>query len=162
MRFPRSRSEDVELHLLPFMNLMTLLIPFLLLSATFVQLATIGTTLPAISKDAPPASAESLRLTVAIDDDGYLLTGNEPLIDGDRTVRIPRDAAGRWLPDELAAAAATIKEAHPAERRLILMPADDVPFEVLVAVLDATRERRGDDGVAELFPDVSVSGGVVD
>jgi biopolymer transport protein ExbD len=161
VRYPRSETEDVELHLLPFMNLMTLLIPFLLLSATFVQLATIGTTLPAITKDPAPAATESLRLTVAIDDDGYLLTGNESLFEGESRLRIPRGLDGAWDTPALAEAAVAIKEAHPSERALLLSPELDVPFEEIVAVLDATRERSVDGVTTELFPDVSVSGGVL-
>ena len=55
----RSRTADeVSLNLLPFMNLMTLLIPFLLASIQFVSLAVIDSSLPAIGQPQPSDKKE--------------------------------------------------------------------------------------------------------
>ena len=45
----RKRNEEAEeLNLVPIMNLVTILIPFLLMAAQFISLAVIDSTLPAI------------------------------------------------------------------------------------------------------------------
>ncbi|MFK7927181.1 MAG: hypothetical protein AB8H79_03260, partial [Myxococcota bacterium] len=56
----------VDLNLIPIMNLVTLLIPFLLMSAQFVSYAIIESSLPAIDETAVPTPVEStpLRLWV--------------------------------------------------------------------------------------------------
>jgi biopolymer transport protein ExbD len=83
----RSKSqEDIELNLLPFMNLMTLLIPFLLASAQFVTLAVIDSSLPAIG--APKTTTEQkddkppLNLTVGITGEGFTVAGSAAVLGG--------------------------------------------------------------------------------
>ena len=48
----RAKEAD-ELNLIPIMNLVTILIPFLLMAASFISLAVIDTTLPAIGDPTP-------------------------------------------------------------------------------------------------------------
>ena len=48
MAVKRRTQETEELNLVPIMNLVTILIPFLIMAAQFVQLAVIDSTLPAI------------------------------------------------------------------------------------------------------------------
>ena len=63
------RGEDAEdLDLVPIMNLVTILIPFLLMASSFVSLAAIDSTLPAIGQ--PPEVTEEdedppLNLSIA-------------------------------------------------------------------------------------------------
>lgn len=66
----RKTNREDPLDLVPIMNLVTILIPFLLMSAQFVHLAVIDSTLPAIG---PPQEVEKdpddeppLMLSVAI------------------------------------------------------------------------------------------------
>ena len=51
-------AKAEELNLVPIMNLVTILIPFLLLSVQFVSLAVIDSTLPAIGPPAPPSEVD--------------------------------------------------------------------------------------------------------
>lgn len=81
------KTQEVELNLLPFMNLMTLLIPFLLLSAQFVSLAVIDSSLPAIG--APSTKTEEkkddkppLNLTVGITGEGFTVAGSANVLGG--------------------------------------------------------------------------------
>jgi biopolymer transport protein ExbD len=82
----RRKEEDVELMLMPFMNLMTLLIPFLLVSAQFVTLAVIDSSLPAIG--APKTTTDQkddkppLNLTVGITGEGFTVAGSASVLGG--------------------------------------------------------------------------------
>ena len=67
----------------------------------------------------------------------------------------------RWLGD--------IKDEYPDEKNVILVPEPDVPYEVLVLTMDATREdpEAGSEGESDtqcngrcLFPFVVIAGGV--
>lgn len=77
--------EPPELNLLPFMNLMTLLIPFLLVSIQFVTLAVIDSSLPAIGQPQPSEEKDEdeippLNLTVGITEDGFTVAGSAPML----------------------------------------------------------------------------------
>ncbi len=84
----RRRTQDTEppeLNLLPFMNLMTLLIPFLLVSIQFVTLAVIDSSLPAIGQPNPSDQQDEdedppLNLTVGITDEGFTVAGSAAVL----------------------------------------------------------------------------------
>ena len=71
-------------NLVPIMNLVTILIPFLLLTVQFVHLAVIDSSLPAIG--APKATQDQiddkppLMLTVAIAEKGFIVGGNAQIL----------------------------------------------------------------------------------
>jgi|ETNmetMinimDraft_30_1059905.scaffolds.fasta_scaffold27696_2 biopolymer transport protein ExbD len=71
-------------NLVPIMNLVTILIPFLLLTVQFVHLAVIDSSLPAIG--APKATTDQidpkppLMLTVAVTDRGFIVGGNAAIL----------------------------------------------------------------------------------
>ena len=88
-RKPRKSDEDVKeivLNLLPFMNLMTLLIPFLLLSASFITIAVIDSSLPAIGAPQPKDKVDEeekeppLNLQIGITEEGFTVSGTSPLL----------------------------------------------------------------------------------
>ncbi len=91
MRVKRTRRgdaevKDISLNLLPFMNLMTLLIPFLLLSASFITIAVIDSSLPAIGAPQPKDKADEedkdppLNLQIAITDEGFSVSGSAEIL----------------------------------------------------------------------------------
>ena len=79
-------EADEEINLIPMMNLISLLIPCLLISMVFVEIATINVSAPAIGSDAqaePPEDKPDkppLNLTITITEKGYGLTGASELL----------------------------------------------------------------------------------
>ena len=77
----RRQIEEEPLNLVPIMNLVTILIPFLLLAMKSFELSVIDTTAPPISKDAKDKSDEldekdkPLALSVAITYKGLRILG---------------------------------------------------------------------------------------
>jgi len=165
MRKPVSQTATLEL--MPVMNLVTILIPLLLMGATMVNLSVIDTSLPGIVGDKTVPDEPSLQLTVAITNLGLGLKSAAGGIEVAGDLELPcatqpcgvdgYDYAG--LTDALA----RIKDDHPDENSLILLPEERVPYEVLVKVMDASREdvdQRAVDGSARpLFPMVVMAGG---
>lgn len=159
---PRKTKAD-GLNLLPFMNLVTLLIPLLLMASQFVELAVIDSTVPGIIANTdpnPPPQAPPLHLVLAVGRDGISVGGADALLapdGGEATV----DCASPCVePDDYDLAALqhmllVVKDAHPDEDSLILQPDAGVPFDVLVAVLDASRSHEG----RALFPAAVFAGG---
>jgi len=172
-------AEVEELNLIPIMNLVTILIPFMLMSVQFINFAVIDSTLPAIG---PPQPSEEkpdeppLNLSVAITGEGYTVSGNG--IDGivypdgkpegeEIGPTIPCKDQGCPTPEaydtkELTKMLNLIKDDYEDEENVILVPGSRVLYEVLVRTMDATREdieNLDGDKARELFPFVVIAGG---
>lgn len=177
MAVSRREQEVPELNLIPIMNLVTILIPFLIMAAQFVQLAVIDSTLPAIG---PPQAPEEtpdkppLKLSLAITGKGITILGADavlypggapPLAEGAaRPPTIPcgggtcrRVADYNW--EELTKRLVDIKDMYPDEENVILVPGDDIAYEVIVKTMDASRDNKALQGSKELFPYVVIAGG---
>jgi biopolymer transport protein ExbD len=173
------RGEDAEdLNLVPIMNLVTILIPFLLMAAEFVSLAVIDSTLPAIGAPTEAKEQEKeddkppLNLSVIITNSGYTVAGSAAVLksnaegeEGGPT--IPCKNSGCPTVDdynvkELRRLLNDIKDEYGDEENIILVPESKVPYEVLVVTMDASRDDpdRKDGGKARiLFPYVVIAGG---
>jgi len=189
------KTEDIELNLLPFMNLMTLLIPFLLASAQFVTLAVIDSSLPAIG--APQTTTEKkddkppLNLTVGITGEGFTVAGSAAVLGGGEggpaavaekssapTVGMTSDdgycrqsqcggdpSCQHETPchdyKALKELVVQVKDEYPDEMNVIIAPNADIPYHILVGVMDSTRDHKPE-GASErevLFPNVVIAGG---
>ncbi len=154
---PRDR-KPAELNLLPVMNLVTILIPLLLISAQFTQLSFVDTTLPGIVDSVTPPNPNATRLSVAIARNGLSIFGENTgveKIDGEKiTIPCAADCAGNYDLEELARVLGQVKDARPAHRGLILVPDDAVPYHAVIGVMDAARDLDGGG-----FPDASIAGG---
>lgn len=167
-------ADAEEVNLVPIMNLVTILIPFLLMSVQFISLAVIDSTLPAIGP--PSAQTENtekpLNLSVMITDAGYTIAGSSAVIPkagegAGAGPTVPCTEAGCPRPEaydtkELRRILNDVKDEFPREENVILVPESRVPYEVLVITMDATREdpERKEDGKPRLlFPFVVIAGG---
>ncbi|MDG1482138.1 MAG: biopolymer transporter ExbD [Myxococcota bacterium] len=159
MRTPKTTAS---LNLLPVMNLVTILIPLLLMGAQMMNLVVVDTTLPAICSsgcsDSDPTD-EPFNLSVMVSADGLTLQGVDR---GLEEPRIPcTDGHCRSLESydfaTLTQRLTLIKDAHPRKAHLILIPSERVSYEVIIGVMDAARETADD---RALFPSVTLSGGM--
>ena len=171
-----AQAEDLDL--VPIMNLVTILIPFLLMASSFVSLAVINSTLPAIG-DPEPVEEDTdeppLSLKVGVTSDGFVVQGNDELLkpEGDaKGAVIDCVQSGCPTPEsynvaELRELLIKVKDApgNEDEENVILVPESTVPYEVLIMTMDATREdpETTDKKTGlprQLFPGVVIAGGV--
>jgi biopolymer transport protein ExbD len=158
-RHSRHRHEAVELNITAFMNLMVILVPFLLITAVFSQVAILDLNLPSSSNQTED-QPETPQLEIIVRHDrleigernGGLLTGLPALADG-------HDFNG--LNNYLQ----RIKAKFPDKLDASILLEPDVPYEVLVRVMDAVRvyeaatDANGSGSSiiqAELFPEISI------
>ena len=164
-------EESGELNLIPYLDIITNIIMFLLATVTFqATLANINITLPtaalATESTAPPKP--ELNLTVSISETGYtLVTSGAVLYRGFRlapegvvqtshdlptlpSVNSQLDTAG------LSQVLAQIKDRFPDEERAVITASPQIPYEQVVKTMDAMRELNG----RVLFPGVLLSAGV--
>ena len=147
----------VELNITAFMNLMVILVPFLLITAVFSQVAILELNLPTSQgqSDEPPTPELQLEIVV-----------RETSIDvGDRAsgllTRIDNGDDGYDFA-ELGAYLARVKQQFPEKIDATLLLEPDISYQVLVNVMDAVRVyERADterETVAklELFPEIAI------
>lgn len=161
MRRPVKSNESYRL--IPFMSLASLLIPMLLMGAQFVRLGAIDSAMPAIcgadcESDATPPE-EKLNLSVAITKSGLQVTGNDEALQEEVMLSCPGDTCSQARDYDLGGLQellVRVKDRHPDESSVIVVPDSRVTYEVLVSVFDAARG----DSVSPLFPNPTVAGGV--
>lgn len=162
-RWKQARGEPTELNLIPIMNLMMVLIPFLLLGAAFYHLGSIPTTLPTHRPeggDPPESSDVVVTLSLRIEEARLRLTASAAELSEDQLtelgLELQREDDGFDL-DALQARLSDIKQRYPKSDTLLVLPEDGVLYQLLVDVLDASRERlipqpEGDPLREPLFP----------
>ena len=169
----RREIEEKGLDLVPVMNLVTILIPFLLMSAQFVSLAVIDSSAPAIGEPQEveeEPDEDKLSLSLLITDVGFTISGADKVLPKDDEVNGPQIAcldAQCASPEaydykELTRRLALVKDRYPDEPNVVFVPSPMTEYETLVYTMDATREDPEDkeDGKArELFPFVVLAGG---
>ncbi|MBN8536016.1 MAG: biopolymer transporter ExbD [Deltaproteobacteria bacterium] len=131
----RGRPVSVELNLVPFIDLMSVLITFLLITAVWTQVSMIqiGSSLYAkkdesASSPKPPPNAD-IALKVDVKNDGYVLTV------GTQVISIPKVAAS-YDNSSLVAQLQRFKQLYPDKIDGIVSMSDQVPYEQLIIIMD--------------------------
>lgn len=151
----RRPEPPAHLNLVPVMNLVTILIPFLLLSAQFVAIAVIETTAPAICADCDPEpDTPRLEFELTVDDRGFHIDGEGTETVAERTLL----CAGACTIETydwsaLARRARQLHDAWPEATSVTLLPGERVPYEVVLRTMDAVRQ---DDDGQPWFPHASI------
>ena len=170
--FKRKRKNagsdvETELNLVPIMNLFTVLIPFLLLSAAFIQVNVVNASVPAIADGSDPERENEaidkrpVVINVIVDSKGYQVTAS-----GDEMTPKELDAYKKFIQrtsDGYNTQALTdhlmgVKLEHPESDTLILIPGQKVRYAEIIRVMDASRKAPSTIGKAKyLFPKVVVA-----
>ncbi len=149
----RRESEGGALDLVPIMNLVTILIPFLLMSTHFVGLSIVDVTMPAIGPDEiEEEPVERLSLKILITEDGYTVASDSQEIGEDGELSVQLTEGGT---DALHDLLADIKRDWPDEDMVVLVPDPDTSYDLIIRTMDAARSVDNED----LFPNVIIAGG---
>lgn len=142
------KQLNVELNLVPFIDLLTCLICFLLMAAVWVQIGKISVTQS--GQGAPteqtPEERQRLNLVVAITPQGFLLTGNGQTLEGGDILKKDNQYDYDRLGQKL-------KEVHglfPDKNDIVVMSEDTIKYQDLINTMDVC--------LANEFPNISVSG----
>lgn len=149
----RRGNDQVDLDVTPFMNLMIVLVPVLLLSMVFVHTTVIDLNFPS-GEAAAQLDVESVHLEVQVYDDEIVVADGRSVIKS-----IPRQGSNHDF-GVLSLTLQELKRRLPEKRDATILLQDQTDYQTLVSVMDAVRAYRikqGDDIVpVELFPDVSL------
>ena len=151
----RRISEEVELDVTTFMNLMVILIPFLLISAVFSKVTILELKLPALDAIARQEDTVKLHLELCIREHSFdIQDANIGLIKRfDRT----QDNID-W--NAFTAVLVEIKSRFPEEKNIMLLLERSVDYKTLIRVMDKVRSadvvQFATLETVELFPNVSI------
>ena len=155
-------EEDTELNMVPIMNMFMVLIPFLLMSASFYQIKAINTSLP-VHADTHADSVSKIekeKITVVLElkekeirVSGLTETPNDLFL-SDLEMVIPREPDNEAYTDKLVDLLKTLKSRYPASDTLILIPDEDVLYREIVKTMDSARNFEKE----RLFPNIVLSG----
>ncbi len=153
-------TDDAELDITSFMNLMIVLVPVLLLSITFTQISVHEIKLPDLTGGTAVSDESQSQLEVVVSNDGFSifypdkrsLIKELPLLESD---------AGQYY--DFAGLSSVLQEvkSQMSERRDILLLADiNLSYQDLVSTMDAVKSYRTVLAASvvevELFPVISL------
>lgn len=133
----RGRNTNVDLNLIPFIDLMSVLITFLLISAVWTQVSMIqlGASFASPQSDSqdpytvPPNEDIVLRLDVV--ESGYVLKF------GNQTKSIPKLSAEAYDNETLTEELKKIKLTYPDKPGVKISIADEIQYEFVVKAMDS-------------------------
>ena len=163
LQFPE--VEDTQLNLIPIMNLLTALIPFLLLSATFYHVSIIQVSVPVASEGGETdveKEPDAITLTLQVLPDRIELGAQSDAMSekelDEIAATIPRKPAKEASDEEdftaLTDKAFELKTKYAESDTVIVVPKPDIPYNEVVSVMDAVRKTTRD--VAGQIASVSV------
>ncbi|HEY0714997.1 MAG TPA: biopolymer transporter ExbD [Polyangia bacterium] len=155
-----AEEENGELNLVPYLDIVTNIIIFLLASvAVNVEFGNVNVTLPTISRGGGAAAEEieknPLNLSVLAGTSGFTIGASGGILPP-----IPKLPSGDYDYKALTAKLRELKDVpgNQQETKATFNADANIPYEVVVHTLDAMRE----DGNGKLlFPDVAFSAGIL-
>jgi biopolymer transport protein ExbD len=156
LRRHSQKRNEAELSVTPFMNLMVILVPFLLIMLVFAKITVLELHLPAASNQVEP---DRTRLVLEV------IVKEEYLIVQDKNgsfqrYKIEKTEEGYDV-SLLSKTLQSLKSKHPDNVAASILLEPDIGYESLVTVMDAVRaidieDDKGNFTRAELFPEISL------
>jgi biopolymer transport protein ExbD len=164
-----------DINIMPLMNIIMLLIPFLIMSAEFLTIGIINVDAPRINPGPvppPPGPTEQqLNLTISVTQRGItLITRGDQISQGCDLSEEAMNSPHKQLPTipkiddkhdyiKFHECLSKIKKVFPNEQRAIIMAEPKIKYQTIVEILDYSREINR--GKNDLFPKVVLSAGVI-
>jgi biopolymer transport protein ExbD len=150
----KRKTEAVELNVTPFMNLMIVLVPVLLLSMVFTHTTVIDLNFPAAAA-AGKMDPKSIRLEIQVYKNQLIVADQRSIIK-----RIPRLKNGQHDFEKLSRVLQELKRRVPEKRDATILLEPNTDYQTLVFTMDRTRSfmilQDGELVAAELFPVLSL------
>lgn len=153
-RIQRHASRTEELNLVPMIDIFTVLVTFLLMTAVFYRTVILELNLPvAAAADSPPPTDLQLEILVR---KGQLQVGDR---NGGVLTALPNGPGGYDL-EALSDYLQRVKQQVPDKTDATILLEPDIPYDTLVQVMDTVRTVEQPSGLgsvqAALFPDISI------
>jgi len=172
-----AEEEFEELNIMPLMNIIMLLIPFLIMSAEFIKIGVINVSAPKMNTGEPQQETpqkkkkKPLNLTISVTSRGFtLITRGSKISQGcdmsaaamqnpQKKLPTVRKLEDKYDYKKLRGCLSKIKKLFPDESRVIIMSEPKIQYKVVIGIMDHSREKEA--GKSDLFPEVVLSAGVI-
>ena len=158
-KFQHKGTDQAELQITSFMNLMIVLVPVLLLTMTFTQITVLDVKLPELTGGPAVGQTQQSQLEVRIEEDGFKIFYPEGVL----VKEIPATEVDEGLVfdyRELSRVIQDIKQQLPDKRDILLLSAPNVDYQNLVFTMDAVKSYKTVLAASlveiELFPEISL------
>jgi biopolymer transport protein ExbD len=156
----RRQDMDDEINMVPIMNMFMVLIPFLLMSASFFHVKAINTSVPVLAEGGGEDTAEkqiAVTVVVKLKSNGIQTSALCKDLDESDLAALD-DEFGFNADNETTYSAFSeylqqIKKRYPKSDTLILIPEDDILYDTIIQTMDVARKTDED----TLFPNVVLS-----
>ncbi len=146
-RHRHRHATPPEMNITAFMNLMVILVPFLLITATFSQIAVLDVSLPGLETAPVSKPRPALALELVVRRNGLELNDG-----GQRLAWLPM-TDGHYDLSGLDERLDALKHLHPEAREARLLAEPEIPYEAIIAVMD---RLRSDVDEGERFPVIAL------
>ena len=131
----RRPSEQTELDMTTFLNLMVVLVPFLLITAVFSRITIVELNMPSTAGGPAPASP-ALRVEVIVRDSGLELAEGDAML-----ARIPKVDDAYDLA-KLSEAVVALKRQYPDHDDASVLLEPEIAYDHLIQVMDVVRSAE--------------------
>lgn len=156
---PRT-TDDAELDVTSFMNLMVVLVPVLLITLTFAQVTVLDIHLPELTGGTGQSEESQSRLTVKIEDDGYRVYYPEDVLIQEVARAETEEGEEEYNYTQLTRVMREVKKQLSDNASILLLSAPEVNYQSLVSTMDAVRSYEAVVAASvveiELFPEISL------
>lgn len=159
-RYKYTPTDEAELDITSFMNLMIVLVPVLLLSITFTQISVHEIKLPELTGGFAASAQSQGQLEVVVDDEGFAVyyPNRRSLVK--KLPLLETEAGQAYDFDALSAVMQDIKTQMSERRDIILRAGHSLDYQSLVSTMDAVKSYRTVVAASvvevELFPEISL------
>ncbi len=139
---------SVFLNVTPLIDILTCLLFFLLLSFGAVIIALINATVPALgdaTDQTEPDKVTKITVTISISEKGFVVSASSDKLSETELKKLQKSfaltATGydyKGVTDHLT----DLKQRFKESDSVVIVPEPDIPYEVLIKTLDASRERE--------------------
>ena len=147
--------DAAELDVTPFMNLMIVLVPVLLLSMVFTQTTVIDLNFPTGDSAAQAFDPETVHLEVVVKDDTLVVADGRG-----GTIKTIGKVDGQYDFAELSLVMQELKRRMPEKQDITVLLEQETDYQTLVTILDKVRAYPTVQNLAvvqaELFPVISL------
>ena len=160
LKMPAKGTDDADLDVTPFLNLMIVLVPVLLLSMTFTKVAVLELKLPELTGGEAVSATSQSKLEVVVDDKGIRVYFPENILIKALPVQISDSGESRYDFENLSLVLQAIKQEHESKRDVIIRLDKEMNYQNIIKTMDTVKSYRtvhiSSVVDVELFPEVSL------
>lgn len=157
--FRPRRTDDAELDVTSFMNLMVVLVPVLLITLTFAQVTVLDIHLPELTGGSGQSEESQSQLMVKIESDGYKVYYPDNVLIQE-VGRTETEEGEAYDYAQLTRVMREVKKQLSDNASILLLSAPEVDYQSLVSTMDAVRSYEAVVAASvveiELFPEISL------